>query len=389
MTSRQSTKRNMRAAQIGAILLAAGACAVFTLPIANALSPEPAVFVEPTPANANNLGNATETGGLDLAAAAQTLEGMNPRERVEAPVSTTPNGDVVIETTLSPEEGGEAGDHPDASAPIEWAYLGSVVSPTKTYALMRMAGTGEQMLMAKGSTRHEYTLQDVFPDHVILADTNGAEFRVDLLPPTQSWPEYGPGRMPPTAAGAVANGAARPPTLVKKVTIPVNAATAAKTPPARGGAQPAANQGAAVVSQEYGATGVPLPNPHTFNYDDLGIVMTKVLTKDYDPRWVDEMLQSWGLPADASFDQRLEFFEKLNLTMDQNGEFIKAIEEIVTRPDKDSNPQSNLTEEQKKEIDEAIQRDSLDAEAKEKEERELMLKLQTSEQSQKKGEPKK
>lgn len=385
MSSRQSTKRNMRAAQIGAILLAAGACAIFTLPIANALSPEPAVFVEPTSASGNNQGNTSETG-LDLAAAAQTLEGMNPRERVEAPISTTANSDVVIETTLASED-----DQPEATAPIEWAYLGSVVSPSKTYALMRMAGTGEQMLMAKGSMRHDYTLQDVFPDHVILADTNGAEFRVDLLPPTQSWPEYGPGRMPPTAAagGSVANGAARPSTQVKKITIPVNVATTAKAPPTRSGAQPAVNQAASVVSREYGATGVPLPNLHTFNFDDLGIVMTKVLAKDYDPHWVDEMLRSWGLPDDANFDQRLEFFEKLNLSMDQNGEFIKAIEEIATRPDKGSNPQSNLTEEQKKEINEAIQRDSLDAEAKEKEERELMLKMQTSEQSQKKGEPKK
>lgn len=379
MTSRQSTKRNMRAAQAGAILLTAGACAVFTLPIASALSPEPAVFVEPTPASANNQGSSADSG-MDLAAAARTLEGMNPRERVEAPISTTSN-DVVIETNLTPEEGG-TGDEPATAAPIEWAYLGSVVSPSKTYALMRMAGTGEQMLMAKGSMRHDYTLQDVFPDHVILADTNGAEFRVDLLPPTQSWPEYGPGRMPPTAAGgAVANGAARPPTPVKKVTIPVNVATATKTPPVRGGAQPAAvSQAASVVSREYGATGVPLPNLHTFNFDELGILMSKVQARDFDPRWVDETLRSWGLPDDATFEQRIEFFESLKLTMDQNSDFIKAIEDNATRPDRN---QDTLSEEQKKERDAAIQQDSLSDEEKEKAERELMLKIQMNEQSQK------
>lgn len=379
LAARRLARRKTRLAQVGALLVLALAVGLFVLPVSGMLKPEAPRLEIKTAAAGSAATNASD-GSQTVEASARVLAALNPRVQREKPVSATPQP-----TTPTQPDPNAAATEPapvPASATIEWAYLGSIVSPKKVFALVRAGGSGEQLLMAVNDTREGRTLEEVYLDHIILSDGEGLYYRVDLLPPTQVWPEYGPGRLPANAvagaagaAGAGGRGAAVAPGAAKS-----NIKTASKASPAKpnwgGSSGPAAVtsvSGAPGSSGSNGGAGDRAPawasqlppgmdyktvnaetlaklgiDPNAYaeggprprdDYDpvELESLMRKVEANDYDPEWVATTIESLGLPRDSTFDEKVGFFKELGITVESNLEFIKKVEEATGGGKKNEN----------------------------------------------------
>lgn len=397
LAARQVARRKTRLAQVGAVLVLALAVGLLVLPVSGMLKPEaPRLDVKTAPSGASTA--TTTDSSQTVEASARVLAALNPRVQREKPVAatpppTTPQPDATATPTTEPAP-------TPANAAIEWAYLGSIVSPKKVFALVRAGGTGEQLLMAVNDTREGRTLEEVYLDHIILSDGEGNYYRVDLLPPTQVWPEYGPGRLPASAiagaggAAAGARGAAVAPGGAKS-----NVKTASKASPAKpnwgGAAGPAGavtsvsgapgSSGAAgdrapawaaqlppgmdyktvnaetlaklgIDPNQYAQEGGPRPRD---DYDpvELESLMRKVEANDYDPEWVATTIESLGLPRDSTFDEKVGFFKELGITVESNLEFIKKVEEATGGGKKNENT-SNDAERAEREAAERAEREA-------------------------------
>lgn len=385
MTTRSHARRSTRLAQAGAIALAAAATALLVLPVSKALSPSMPEIKPPEP----TIVVPVSAPPIDISSASAVLEQLNKREAHETHAAT-PDSAAPVAEAATPDAA-----QPEAPPPsTEWTYLGAVMSPSHKYALVRMGSAGEQALIPEGSSRDGFKLDEVQATHILLTDSGGLQKRIDLLPPThKGWPEFGPGRIPegaqrvtaaasPGASGASPGGGAFRP--LNQPRGPANAALAGTGPAIASGA--AATIVAGATGQHAGNAGMISLDistvkgfegrePQVYYIDpvELDALVTKVGSDDFDEEWVYSTLKAFGLPPDATFEQRMGFFQKVGISYDTNPDFIKRADEVLNR----LNEKSGESEASEKERESTSGNDNASPEEQaERREREAMIKEQ-------------
>ena len=328
--ARSAARKQTRLWQVAGVALVLLALALVLLPVSGALAPDvptikPAVRAA-TPPPAPTISTDSISG------AASILSALNPRTPITPPETQTPDaGDEHAATEPATDE-----TQPDAApapAPtIQWGFLGSIVSPKTTYALVRIGGTGEQALMALNDVREGWTLKEVYADHIIMASQAGELVRIDLLPPTHTWPQFGPGKIPESAitTGAAPSSVARPaPTPGVQLHPAATAAAGAAI------GQPFGPKTDGIVIRPYDERPpiiLPPGTPASIDPILLEALISKVARGDAEPTWVVDSLKSMGLDPNASLQEKIEFFDKINVPYEGNSDFIDNLDQIASTP---------------------------------------------------------
>lgn len=179
-THRHITKRRTIFWQVGALGIVGAAVAVAVMPYAGnwfklsaAKPPTPVAPVPPVDNSAiRNLDLATAVKGSEAIAAPAPP----PPPKVEVAVAPLP-------------------DPPPPAPPVQagpdWAYIGSIITPTKRSALVKI--NGEQAILPLNAERDDAKLVTIEKDHIEIA-FHGEKKKVDLTPRSQLAPSEPPKR---------------------------------------------------------------------------------------------------------------------------------------------------------------------------------------------------
>lgn len=227
-THRSKAKRKARVWQAATVLLAAGAGALFVLPLAGALQPAAASWdglgVRPAALNdaaaqgsVLTLADATSIGDI-LASLSPKTEVVTPPEPDggEGPIDEDEAG---IDRPVVPE-----GPAPAAAGPrANWVYLGSAITPRASRALIRIDQA--QKFVRLDSELDGIKLLEIHEDHIVIeegAQDARTQRRIDRAPLLAS------SMLSPPRAGPATGAASRPGVQTPPTPPPPGGASASK-----------------------------------------------------------------------------------------------------------------------------------------------------------------
>lgn len=174
--SRETARRRTTLAKISALALAVGAGAVVAI--------EPGLVTAPPPPDLS-ADTADQAGGheppapaFDTLAMASTIEAIG-RERVPPPESPKP----ADAPGTTPDSAPTA--PPPSEAGRQWKYIGSVVGPRSSHAMVTIGG--RQRLVAAGAEHDGVRLMAVEPDQIVV-DDHGTIRTIKMAPRSTAWP---------------------------------------------------------------------------------------------------------------------------------------------------------------------------------------------------------
>ncbi|MBX3358179.1 MAG: hypothetical protein KF745_07105 [Phycisphaeraceae bacterium] len=190
---RETARKRTIWARGGVLALLMAAAAVAAIPVRATLPQRAAASIDEPPVSP------TVDHPLDVLTIVSVLEEMNPSPIAQADVVPPP----------TPE-----GEHPVvAAAPAadskDWKYVGSIVGPRRSHAMIVVNGTQE--LVAEGNELGGIRLLSVAADHVMVDDGSGPR-AIHLAKVERTWPDARTGRVPrPNPAAASTPGGSPPP----------------------------------------------------------------------------------------------------------------------------------------------------------------------------------